>query len=85
MINHLFQRFVLIVLLLWAESSPAFAGASVTPRPAAAVRPAPATIMPAYSWNISHSFPSGGRTRIVQFCVVVMGIALFIMMRKLNG
>jgi hypothetical protein len=85
MINHPFQQFVLIVLLLWAESSPAFAGASVTPRPAAATPLAPATILSAYSWNIGHFLSGGGRMRIVQICVVTMCIALFILMRKLNG
>ena len=40
---------------------------------------------PLLGWGIGKWFVgSGGRTRVVQFCVVTMCIALFIMMRKLT-
>jgi hypothetical protein len=83
--NHALRQFVLVVLLLWSVKSPAFAGAPVRPGPAAAVRPAPSAIVRADVQNFGHFFTGGGRTRIVQICVVVMCIALFIMMKKLNG
>jgi hypothetical protein len=43
------------------------------------------TVLLAEGWSIGKWFSgSGGRTRVVQFCVVTMCIALFIMMRKLS-
>jgi hypothetical protein len=46
---------------------------------------APAPVLLAGGWGIGKWFSgSGGRARVVQFCVGTMCIALFIMMRKLN-
>jgi hypothetical protein len=85
MSNHALRRFFLIVLLVLALSPPAFADANVKPRPIAAVHRASTAVVLFGSWNIGGFSSGGGRTRVVQICVVVMCIALFIMMRKLNG
>jgi hypothetical protein len=91
MSSYAFRRFFLVALLLLAVSSPAHALEQRTgsvsclvtaPKPAAYAVGSP---LWADFWSIGHFFTSGGRTRIVQTCVVAMCIALFFMRRKLNG
>ena|GEM_PF-3221276 len=91
--SHHFQRLLLVVLLLLAESSSAHAlerrTGSVNGRVGdtcyPAVYAAGSPLMPAVNWSIGQFLSGGGRRRTVQICVVAMCIALFIMMRKLNG
>jgi hypothetical protein len=100
MSNHGFRRFFLVVLLLLAAGPPAFAdvkwrigGESCrvgdTRHPAANAADSPLVTQPAVVladvWSLGHFFTGGGRTRIVQMCVVAMCLALFIMMKKVNG
>jgi hypothetical protein len=99
MSNCGFRRVFSVVVLLWAVSFPAFAvewrTGSVSCRVGDTRQPAayaaglpPATqqaVVLGDIWSICGYFSGGGRTRIVQICVVAMCIALFIMMRKLNG
>jgi hypothetical protein len=85
MSSHDFRRFFLVALLLLAVSSPLCADTAAKPRPTVAVCCFSDTVLWADVWNLGHFFTSGGRARIVQVCVVAMCIALFIMMRKLNG
>jgi hypothetical protein len=84
-----FRCFALVVLLLSADGSPAFGSrlSRVGPRsePIADCRlPIADPIVPALDWSLGKFVASGGRPRIVQICVVVMCIALFILMRKLR-
>jgi hypothetical protein len=85
MSSYEFRQFFLVTLLLFAVGSPVCADAADKPRPAAAVRCVSDTVLWADAWSFGHFFTGGGRARIVQICVVVMCIALFIMMKKLNG
>jgi hypothetical protein len=98
MSNHAFRRFVLVLLLFLGAGSPVFAevegrGASGEGRGKTnaflAARPSPLAtgqaVVLADVWSLGHFFTSGGRTRIVQMCVVAMCLALFIMMKKVNG
>jgi hypothetical protein len=90
MMMHCLKWVCLMGLLLLAMSPPARAETPTRPGTSAsvcaaggAVAPAPALL--AQGWGIGRYFSgAGGRTRVVQFCVVTMCIALFIMMRKLN-
>jgi len=89
MSTHTLQRFFLVALLLLAAGSPAPAldwrAGSVSDRSFPPVAYAPGSpIVLADFWDIGHFITSGGRTRIVQMCVVAMCLALFIMMRKLH-
>jgi hypothetical protein len=79
-----------MVLLLAASGSPsapfhpaAYAAGSpgTTLHPAAYAAGSPVVL--AESWSIGKFVAGGGRPRIVQICVGVMCVALFIMMRKL--
>jgi hypothetical protein len=93
MSNHDFRRFVLVVLLFLGAGSPVFSAVewrtgSVSCRVEYASNPAAyAAGSPLWAdvWSLGHFFTSGGRARIVQVCVVAMCLALFIMMRKING
>ena len=90
MSNHTLRRFFLVALLLLAAGSPAPALEWREKHLSSlATRHAPLAtgqaVVLADFWSIGHFFTSGGRTRIVQMCVVAMCIALFIMMRKLHG
>ncbi len=78
-----FRRFVFAVLLLFAMSSPAFAQTAASPRAVVEVHSA-ASIVLADPPSVGKLIYGGGRTRIVQICAVVMSIALFIMMRKVQ-
>jgi hypothetical protein len=89
-----FRRFVLVVLLLLGAGSPAFAevewrAGSVSCRRESVSNPAAyaagSPLIWADVWSLGHFFTSGGRTRIVQVCVVAMCLALFIMLKKVNG
>lgn len=80
--DHGFRRFLLIVLLLLALGSTAPAEAPARPRVAVELCRAPATPVFADRGSLSKFLTGGGRTRVVQICVVTMCIALFIMMRK---
>lgn len=85
--GHDIRRFFVVVLLLLALSSPAFAGTAARHQRVGvdvfvAARPA---VVLADSWGIGRFFSAGGRARVVQISVVAMSIALFIMMRKFNG
>ena len=95
MINHAIRRFFLLGLLLLAVGPPAAAAEVRRPDSrACAVSPecclwasaysSPSPIVLADSWSLGKFVTGGGRARIVQICVVVMCLALFIMMRKLN-
>jgi hypothetical protein len=90
MMTHFLKLFCLVGLLLLALSPPAHAETSSRPRTAAVACAAgdgnaPAPVLLAQGLGIGRFFSgAGGRTRVVQFCVVTMCIALFIMMRKLN-
>jgi hypothetical protein len=71
--------------LAWA---PAAAPETAAPTRAAVTagpeRPAPVVPLAANGWSIKRFFGGlNNRTRVVQLCVVVMALALFIMMRKL--
>ena len=79
-----FRRFILVVVLLLTGGSPAFAEVAARPRATVEVCPTPAAILLADSWSIGKFVAGGGRARILQICVVVMCIALFIMTRKLH-
>jgi hypothetical protein len=90
MMMHCFKLFCLTVLVLLAVSpsvcsqTPPRAGTAAS---VCAARGAgePAPVVLAQGWGIGRYFSgTGGRTRVVQLCVVTMCIALFIMMRKLN-
>jgi hypothetical protein len=96
MIGYSIRRFFFLGLLLLAAGSPAVAsevrsaGSGVCARSpdacvwSAADRSSLGPVVLADSWSIGKLVAGGGRTRIVQFCVVIMCIALFIMMRKLH-
>lgn len=84
-----FRYFALVVLLLSADGSPAFGSrlSIVGPRyePSAQCRvPSADAVVLAVDWSLGKFVASGGRPRIVQICVVVMCIALFILMCKLR-
>jgi hypothetical protein len=94
MSNHDFRRFVLVVLLLLGAGSPAFAevewrAGSVSCRVECISNPAASAVgspfLWADVWSLGHFFTAGGRSRIVQVCVVAMCLALFIMLKKVNG
>jgi hypothetical protein len=71
---------LLTVLLLSGSPTALAAGPGETP---ISPRAQPAAVMFAESWSIGKFFSgANSRTRVVQICVVVMCIALFIMMRK---
>jgi hypothetical protein len=82
--RHSFGRIALVVLLLLAGGSRLSALGS-SPRLIAERRTpnADSTVL-AQGWSIGKFVAGGGRARIVQICVVVLCIALFIMMRKLR-
>jgi hypothetical protein len=82
--DRFYRPFVLIGVLLLTMSSPSFAETAEHPRAVAEVRPAPAAIVLADGLSVGKLVYGGGRTRIVQICAVVMSIALFIMMRRLQ-
>jgi hypothetical protein len=90
MMMHCFKLFCLASLLLLALAPPVCAERPTRHGTTAVVcaagdGDAPATVLLAQGWGIGRWFSgTGGRTRVVQFCVVTMCIALFIMMRKLN-
>ena len=90
MTTHYSRLFFVIGLLLWAGWSPVCAESLAAEGSTAVVRAAdgeaaPAPVLLAQSWSLGRWFSgSGGRTRVVQFCVVTMCVALFIMMRKLR-
>ncbi len=89
MTRHCFRPFVFLGLLLVAGWSPVWAAPVAAERSTAVVRAdvetAPAPVLLAGSFSFGRWFSgSGGRTRVVQFCVVTMCVALFIMMRKLR-
>jgi hypothetical protein len=90
MIMHCYRLFFLVGVILFAACTPASAETFEGRRSAAAVCKAkaetpPMPVLLAGGWSIGKWFSgSGGRTRVVQFCVVTMCVALFIMMRKLN-
>jgi hypothetical protein len=86
---HLSKLFLFAALLL-CDATPA-AMATSEAGPSAAMYTAcdgasiSSIVLLAEGWSIGKWFSgSGGRTRVVQFCVVTMCIALFIMMRKLS-
>lgn len=78
------RRSALVVLLLLALASPASGASAPRPRADVEVHSSPGSIALAGNWSIGKFMASGGRTRIVQMCAVVMCLALFIMMRKLH-
>lgn len=79
------KRMVLFLIVLsWATTAPVFAISSAPPREPAEVHSPSAAVVLADGVSIGKLFYGGGRTRIVQVCAVVMSIALFIMMRKLD-
>jgi hypothetical protein len=86
MMMHCLRLFCLMGLLLLFMNPPVCAQTPTRGRTAASVSAdAPAPALLAQGWGIGRFFSgTGGRTRVVQFCVVTMCIALFIMMRKLN-
>lgn len=76
----------LLALLLGAfvGAAPAAQAAPARPALVAAAPAAPALL--AEGFSIKGFFSGmGSRTRVVQLCVVVMCLALFIMMRKFTG
>ncbi len=87
-------RIALIVCLTFLVAGSSFATAgppSSTATPTAGWSPSAADGgdatpgLLAVNWNIGKYFSGmGGRARVVQVCVVVMCVALFIMMRKLR-
>jgi hypothetical protein len=84
---HCFRLVLLVGLTFLAVTPPASAEAPHRegPSPAVCAAPPAPTLLAAGSWSIGRWFSgTGGRTRVVQFCVVTMCVALFIMMRKLN-
>jgi hypothetical protein len=91
MVPHNVKLILFVALILFAASPPARAETSVrasSPNvPCAADDGASTTttVLLAESWGIGKWFAgANGRTRVVQFCVATMCIALFIMMRKLQ-
>jgi hypothetical protein len=78
------RQFVLVGVLLLAMGSPALAQADARSRAAMEVHASPAAVVLAENWSVDRLVSGGGRTRIVQICAIVMSIALFIMMRKLQ-
>ncbi len=82
--DRFIRHFILVGVLLLAMGSPAWAEAVAGPRAAVEVHASPAVVVLADTWSVDKLVAGGGRTRIVQICAVVMGIALFIMMRKLQ-
>lgn len=85
MSSHDFRQFFLVALLLFAVAPPVCADVARKPHPMAAVCCASDTTLWADAWSFGHVFTGGGRARIVQICVVLMCLALFILMKKLNG
>jgi hypothetical protein len=76
----------LLVCLASVAAPPARAesGSPGTTPAAREVRAAPPPVLLAEGWSPWQYFRgAAGRTRVVQFCVVTMCVALFIMMRKL--
>lgn len=84
MSQHGVQRFVLVVLLLMTVTPMAFAAAAARPRTVVKTYAVPGPNVLVASWGIGKFIGPGGRARVVQVCVVVMCVALFIMMKKLN-
>ena len=88
MTRHSFELLLLAALLLGPACPSALAQTIHSQEPAVAARAAGDTATPvllAEGSGVGRLFSgSGGRTRVVQFCVVTMCIALFVMMRKLN-
>jgi hypothetical protein len=90
MTMHCLKLVFLVGLVLLALSPPASAQPRAGQGDSAAVCAAggvdaPSPILLAQGWSLGRWFSgAGGRTRVVQFCVVTMCVALFIMMRKLN-
>ncbi len=95
MSHRAFRAIALLVVLLWPSGSPGFAEGierrtgSVNCRVGvlnSAARPAGVSrvVLADSGWSLGKYVASGGRARIVQICVAVMCIALFILMRKLR-
>ncbi|HWG43179.1 MAG TPA: hypothetical protein VN688_10370 [Gemmataceae bacterium] len=86
MTMHGCRLFVLVGVLLLG-GSPAFCAEPVARAESTVVvgDAAPVPVVLAGGWGIGKWFSGGGaRTRVVQFCVATMCVALFIMMRKLR-
>ncbi len=95
MSHRAFRAIAVLVALFWTSGSPGFAEgiARRTGSVSCRVECAPSAVRPAgvrqivfadNSWSLGKYVASGGRARIVQICVAVMCIALFILMRKLR-
>jgi hypothetical protein len=78
------RLFFFVVALVLAADSPALAGPAVR-QSGTLVHSVPAGVVLPDNWGLGPFLSGGGRTRIVQICVVVLCIALYIMMRKFNG
>jgi hypothetical protein len=81
--DHGFQGVLLAVFLLMPAALPAAAEAAARPRVVVEARSVPGALVLADGGSVG-KFLAGGRTRVVQFCVVIMCIALFIMIKKLT-
>ena len=86
MTRHGFGLLLLAALVL-GPACPSTLAQTISAQGSAVVAPAAddaaAPVLLAESFSIGRLFSgSGGRTRVVQFCVVTMCIALFVMMRK---
>jgi len=86
MMRHGFGMLLLTALVLGPACPSALAQTIPSPKPgvvapAAGDAAAPALLAEGSSFGRLFS-GSGGRARVVQFCVVTMCIALFVMMRK---
>jgi hypothetical protein len=89
MTMHCYERFCLVGVMLLALSPAASAKSLTAQQSSLAARADGDTSVPillAQGWSFGSFFSGGGgRTRVVQFCVVTMGVALFIMMRKISS
>jgi hypothetical protein len=88
MILHSFRLLLLAALILGGACPPAQAqtpSGGATSAMTCAAGDTSSTCLLADGSNLRQLFSGiGGRARVVQFCVVTMCIALFIMMRKFN-
>jgi hypothetical protein len=76
-----------VAAILCTASAPTVVIAGEAERAPAAAQPSDGLTVPllAEGFSIGRWFSgSGGRARVVQFCVATMVVALFIMMRKLR-
>lgn len=85
MSHRIFRGIAIVVLMLGGGGLPnhPVADASGLPNHPAAYAAGSPPVVAAESWSIGKFVAGGGRARIVQICVGVMCVALFIMMRKL--